>query len=123
MFSFSLLSASVYSQEKPKKTPEEFAQKRSEKMSKLLNLDESQKSQIYQLFLEGHTQMKKDRETYKDDKESLKKLRKENRESMKSKLQSILTTEQFTKLQEHKKNKHEKRKGKKKFHKKDKQKS
>lgn len=118
VFGLSLLSSTVYSQDKQKKTPEEFAKMRSEKMSTTLSLDENQKSQIYQLFLDQHSQWQKDKETYKNDKESFKKLRKENRETMKSKMQSILTTEQYTKWQEHKKSKHEKHKGKKKLHKK-----
>lgn len=96
-----LLSGFAHSQqnEKVKKTPEEFAQKRADRMKQSLSLSDAQYKQVYDLFLKKGQERKSNKEKYKDmDKTARKELRTQNRENFQKQLQGILNKEQIEKL-------------------------
>ncbi|HMQ70159.1 MAG TPA: hypothetical protein PKA90_14330 [Ignavibacteria bacterium] len=95
-----LISGSAYSQQqdKVKKTPEEFAQKKADMMKKNLSLSDSQYKQMYDLFLNKANERKSNKEKYKDmDKTARKEMRKQNREKFQSRIREILNKEQIEK--------------------------
>ena len=91
---------------KPKKTPEERASMITERMKKGLELTDEQYSSVYNIILEAQKQ--RDVEIAK--REELKKAAKERFEKTEAGLKEVLTPDQFSKLQEHKKKMIEKRK-------------
>ena len=116
ILNIALSSGIAFSQqnEKVKKTPEEFAQKRAERMKESLSLTEVQYKQVYDMFLSKAQERKSNKEKYKDlDKTARKELKKQNREKFQSQLNEILNTDQIAKLNEMKsKHKGKKNKGK-----------
>ena len=95
-----LISGSAYSQQqdKVKKKPEEFAQKKADRMKKNLSLSDSQYKQIYDLFLSKANERKSNKGKYKDmDKTARKEIRKQNREKFQSQIMEILDKEQIEK--------------------------
>ena len=95
-----LISGSAYSQQqdKVKKTPEEFVQKKADRMKKNLSLSDSQYKQIYDLFLSKANERKSNKGKYKDmDKTARKEIRKQNREKFQSQIMEILDKEQIEK--------------------------
>jgi len=116
ILNIALFSGIAFSQqnEKVKKTPEEFAQKRAERMKESLSLTEVQYKQVYEMFLSKAQERKSNKEKYKDlDKTARKELKKQNREKFQSQLNEILNTDQIAKLNEMKsKHKGKKNKGK-----------
>ena len=105
----------VYSQVddlKPKKTPEESAQKMSERMSKALTLTSNQQSQAYSIIL-SHCQKADEIRAATTDKESRKTQIKSLRQSTDSQITAILTDEQVQKYndlkQKMKERKHQKK--------------
>jgi Asp-tRNA(Asn)/Glu-tRNA(Gln) amidotransferase C subunit len=116
ILNIALFSGIAFSQqnEKVKKTPEEFAQKRAERMKESLSLTEVQYKQVYDMFLSKAQERKSNKEKYKDlDKTARKELKKQNREKFQSQLNEILNTDQIAKLNEMKsKHKGKKNKGK-----------
>ena len=116
ILNIALFSGIAFSQqnEKVKKTPEEFAQKRAERMKESLSLTEVQYKQVYDMFLSKARERKSNKEKYKDlDKTARKELKKQNREKFQSQLNEILNTDQIAKLNEMKsKHKGKKNKGK-----------
>ena len=116
ILNIALFSGIAFSQqnEKVKKTPEEFAQKRAERMKESLSLTEVQYKQVYDMFLSKAQERKSNKEKYKDlDKTARKELKKQNREKFQSQLNEILNTDLIAKLNEMKsKHKGKKNKGK-----------
>ena len=103
ILNIALFSGIAFSQqnEKVKKTPEEFAQKRAERMKESLSLTEVQYKQVYNMFLSKAQERKSNKEKYKDlDKTARKELKKQNREKFQSQLNEILNTDQIAKLNE-----------------------
>ena len=111
----SLFAASnIYSQIEdmaPKKTPEERAKKRNEKMAKYLSLTADQQDKTYDIWLSHCTQADALRNSTTD-KEARKTEMKKLFESTDTQLQSVLTSDQLTKYNEMKQKMKEKRKGK-----------
>ena len=107
-------AGSIYSQsvdKAPKKTPEERAKNRSEKMTKYLSLTDEQKQKVYDIWYSHCTQADAIRNSTTD-KETCRKEIKKLFESTDLQLQSVLTSEQLTKYNEFKEKMKEKRKGK-----------
>lgn len=114
IMNIALFSGVAFSQQndKVKKTPEEFAQKRADRMKESLSLSDEQYRQVYDMFLSKAQERKSNKEKYKDlDKNARKELKKQNREKFQSQLQEILNKEQIEKLKEIK-SKHRDKKGK-----------
>jgi len=95
----------------PKKTPEERAKNRSEKMAKYLSLTSEQQQKVYDIWLSHCTQADALRNSTTD-KETRKSEMKKLFESTDTQLQSVLTSEQLTKYNEMKEKMKEKRKNK-----------
>lgn len=93
---------------KPKKTPEERAQKITDKLNEKLSLSSDQYSKIYIIFL-SHAQQA-DQIRSSSDKQSRKDQMKSLRQSTDSQVQSVLSSEQLQKYNEIKKMIMEKRK-------------
>lgn len=116
-----LTSQSGLSQEKVKKTPEERAQKHSEKMTKHLSLSDEQQKQVYDILFSRATQVDELRNNKDITKESRKEQVKSIFSDADSKLGNIFTKEQnekWTKHKEMKKEKHIQKKKMKKHNKK-----
>jgi len=96
---------------KQKKSPEERAQKMSDKMSKKLSLTSDQYNQVYSIML-SHAQQA-DQIRSSNDKQSCKEQMKKLRQSTDSQLQAVFTEEQLQKYNELKMMMKEKRKNKK----------
>jgi len=115
LFITSLFAVSnIYSQtsdKAPKKTPEERAKNRSEKMTKHLSLTDEQKQKVYDIWYSHCTQADALRNSTTD-KETRKSEMKKLFESTDTQLQSVLTSDQLTKYNEMKEKMKEKRKGK-----------
>lgn len=116
-----LLSISnTYSQQdngekKQRKTPEERAQKRADKMKEKLSLTEDQHKQVYDIMLSQANEMKTVWESTKNDqdKTARKEKMKAIRESGKIQINSVLNADQQKLWETHKKEMKEKHKGKK----------
>ncbi len=118
---FALSINNVFSQDLGKKTPEERAQKHTDKLTKELSLSDEQSKQVYSAFLSQAQQMEALKSTDTD--------KKAKREQMKSiwqntdaTISSLLDKDQsvkYEKFKEKRKEKHKQKKGMKK-HKKDK---
>lgn len=76
-------------------TPEQRAEKQTERMQQALQLDEKQKKQVYELNLESMRKMQAER---KENRAEFMNMRNERNERLKS----ILTTEQYAKLEQRK---------------------
>ncbi|MEZ4922089.1 MAG: DUF4890 domain-containing protein [Crocinitomicaceae bacterium] len=87
-------------------SPEERAEKRTEKMAEMLDLTADQKEKILKLNLEHAKEM----ESIKAEGEKLKEKAKNERDSNKKAVESILTDEQKKILEEKEKEREEKRK-------------
>jgi len=82
-----------------KKTPEERAQKITERMKTNLKLDESQSQKIYTLFLNHFNAVKTLKESNQGaDKSAIKEKMKDNRKELKEGIRNTLTDEQFKQL-------------------------
>ena len=107
------------------KSPEAKATARVNKLSNKLDLSEEQKSQIHELFMAQANKEKISREEIKsmsqEERSAFKESRKAQRAEFEAQLSTILTTEQFEKLQANKKEgkKRRKKQGKKNKGKKD----
>lgn len=102
-------------EKKQRKTPEERAQKRADKMKEKLSLTEDQHKQVYDIMLSQANEMKAVWESTKNDqdKTSRKEKMKAIRESGKTQLNSVLSADQQKLWEAHKKEMKEKHKGKK----------
>lgn len=87
-------------------TPEERAQKRTDKMTKELELSEEQAKQVYAINLNDAKEM----EAIRIEKEKLKKRAKAQREKSRTEMDNVLTAEQKVKMEQIKKEKIEKKK-------------
>jgi periplasmic protein CpxP/Spy len=112
---FVLFAGSTYSQDLGKKTPEERAQKRADKMNEKLSLSNEQYKEIYNAFLSQAQQMEvlwsnkdMDKTTRKDQMKSI-------RQGTNSKISSLLTAEQLTKFEKFKEERKQKHKQKRKM--------
>ncbi len=113
-------AGNVYSQQnddgtkKQRKTPEERAQKRADKMKEKLSLTDDQRTQVYGIFLSQANEMKSIWESTKNDQD--KTARKEKMkaiwESSNTQINSVLDANQQQLWEAHKKEMKEKHKGK-----------
>ena len=103
------------SEKKQRKTPEERAQKRADKMKEKLSLTDDQHKQVYDIFLTQGNEMKSVWESSKSDqdKTARKEKMKAIRESGKTQINSVLNANQQQLWETHKKEKKEKHKSKK----------
>jgi len=103
------------SEKKQRKTPEERAQKRADKMKEKLSLTDDQHKQVYDILLTQGNEMKSVWESSKNDqdKTARKEKMKAIRESGKTQINSVLNANQQQLWETHKKEKKEKHKGKK----------
>ena len=117
LFSFVLLLAvlistgNIFAQvnDKPKKTPEERAKFRADKMKENLNLTDEQYQSIYSMMLTNMLDRKSLREQYSTDKEGFKKAMKEKRKNNREQLKNILNDDQKAKMKQmRKQHRHEK---------------
>jgi periplasmic protein CpxP/Spy len=116
-----LTANEIFTQDLGKKTPEERAQKRAEKMTKHLSLNDDQYKQIYDAFLLQAQQIDALKST-DGDKKVKKEQMKSIRQNTDATITGLLSAEQNIKYQQFKekrKEKHKQKKGMKK-HKKDK---
>ncbi|HMT11051.1 MAG TPA: hypothetical protein PKA39_05455 [Ignavibacteria bacterium] len=104
-----LISQSSFGQEKFKKTPEERAQHKTDKMTKHLSLTDDQQKQVYDILYNQATQM----DALRGNQEMTKEARKEQKKAIwsdtDSKLSGVFNTEQiekWNKFKEKKKQKH-----------------
>jgi hypothetical protein len=95
------------SNDKPKKTPEERAKFRTDKMKENLNLSDEQYQSVYSMILSNIQERKNLREQYGTDKEGFKKAMKERRKTNKDQLKNILNDDQKAKLKEMRKQHHQ----------------
>ena len=102
-------------EKKQRKTPEERAQKRADKMKEKLSLTDDQHKQIYDIMLAQANEMKAVWESTKNDqdKTARKEKMKSIRESGKTQINSVLNADQQKLWETHKKEMKEKHKGKK----------
>ncbi len=103
------------SEKKQRKTSEERAQKRADKMKEKLSLTDDQHKQVYEILLTQGNEMKSVWESSKNDqdKTARKEKMKAIRESGKTQINSVLNANQQQLWETHKKEKKEKHKGKK----------
>lgn len=112
-------AANSYSQDngdkKQKKTPEERAQKRADKMKEKLSLSDEQHKQVFDILLSKGNEMKSVWEQTKNDqdKTARKEKMKAIRDSYNSQINSVLSSTQQQLWETHKKEMKEKHKGKK----------
>lgn len=104
----------IFSQDFGKKTPEERAQKRAERLQKDLSLSDDQYKQVYDLFLSQGQQMKALKESSEQDKTARKEKMKSIWQSTDASISGILSSEQNTKYEQFKKERKEKHMQKKK---------
>jgi len=116
-----LFSASVLSQYKniSDKTPEQIAERRSDKLRKILNLDDYQYKQVYEIIYNSVSEINNLREKMKNNgtdktvfRHDIKKIRTETYE----KIKSVLNQEQQNKFEELRKKRMEKAKQRKDKH-------
>ncbi len=115
-----LISQSSFGQEKFKKTPEERAQHKTDKMTKHLSLTDDQQKQVYDILYNQATQI----DALRGNQEMTKEARKEQKKAIwsdtDSKLSGVFNTEQiekWNKFKEKKKQKHMNKKSSKKHNK------
>lgn len=99
---------------KVKKTPEEVATKRADKLKTELTLSDEQRSKVYTILLDNTTKVRAVKEKYPNDKKAAKAEIKPLRETCDASIKSVLTPEQVTKWEQLKKEKKEQHKEKKK---------
>ncbi len=102
-------------EKKQRKTPEERAQKRADRMKEKLALTDDQHKQVYNIMLSQANEMKAVWESTKNDqdKTARKEKMKAIRESGKTQINSVLSADQQKLWETHKKEMKEKHKGKK----------
>lgn len=113
-----LVTFGIQAQERREKmkdiTPEERIEKRTERLSEKLSLDENQKAKVKEIMATQQKENQKVREEIKAEKENLRTKIEENhkkqQENLKAKLKTVLTEEQLKKWEELQKNNQEKRK-------------
>ena len=113
-------AGNIYSQQdgngekKQKKTPEERAQKRADKMKDILSLSEDQHKQVYDIMLNHMNEKRSIWESSKNDqdKTARKEKMKAVRESTNTQINSLLSADQQKLWESHKKEMKEKHKGK-----------
>jgi protein CpxP len=103
------------SEKKQRKTPEERAQNRADKMKEKLSLTDDQHKQVYDILITQGNEMKSVWESSKNDqdKTARKEKMKAIRESGNTQINSVLNANQQQLWETHKKEKKEKHKGKK----------
>lgn len=99
-----LITSSLFAQaQKGKKSPEERAQSRVEKISQELNLSDTQEQEIYELFLsegkKGLVEGKNIRDLNKDERQAYINARKEEKAAIYEKIAEILDEDQFATFQ------------------------
>ncbi|MBE2217446.1 MAG: hypothetical protein IAE90_04530 [Ignavibacteria bacterium] len=109
-----LISHSSFGQEKFKKTPEERAQHKTEKMTKHLSLTDDQQKQVYDILYSQATQMSALKENKDLTKDSRREQMKSLRSDTDSKLTGVFNAEQIDKWNKFKENKKQKHMQKKK---------
>lgn len=100
-----LVAVGVQAQDRKEKiknaTPEERVEKRTEKISEKLGLDETQKKKVKEIFEAQEKENKAEREAMKAEREkaraAMKESMKKQHEELKAKLKPVLTAEQFKK--------------------------
>lgn len=114
-----LLAAGVYAKDstRVKKSPEEIANKRADKLKTELSLSDDQRSRVYGALLDAITKKQAIKEKYKGsgDKKAMKTEMKSVHANLDASMKSILTTEQYNKwtdMKEKQKEKHKEKKGK-----------
>jgi len=112
VFLFNFLVINVYSQDKPKMTPEERAKKITTELQTVLNLSDEQYNQAYTAYYNHFTKVKELRNSG-DDADKKGKI-KSYRKDLRTEMKSILTDEQAEKLKSYLKEKKANRKEKKK---------
>jgi hypothetical protein len=102
----SLMALSTFAQndERKVKTPEERATMRAEKLQTALELSDEQTKKVEAAILVKMTSAKEIRAKHKEDKEAMKKEMRPVRDAFQASMKEILTTEQYTKWEEMKKN-------------------
>ncbi len=106
------MNASSIAQERGKgKSPEQRAEKITNKLTEKLDLSSRQVPQVKAIVLDFATKMQEARQSNQGDKEAMKEIRKQLRSEKKAEMQAVLTEEQFEKLKELKKERREGRKG------------
>lgn len=114
IFAALLISANtVYSQDF-KKSPEERAQKRAEKLKEKLSLTDDQYKQVYDAFLSQSQQMKSLKEAGEQDKTARREKMKSIRQNTDATVNGLLNSDQKTKYDQLKKERKEKHMQKKK---------
>lgn len=104
-------TASSQQDQKRSNNPEEIATKKADKLRAKLTLSDDQYKQVYTIFLENANRRIAEKEKMKDmDKSARKEMKIRYRQETYEKLQSILTKEQMTKLEQMKENKRSKKK-------------
>lgn len=107
-------NANSQHQDKASRTPEEIAQKISDKLKTKLTLSDDQYKQVYDMALNHAREMVNNKEKYKSmDKSSRKEQYKQNKDSFRKQLETILNQDQIRKLNEMKQKHHDKSKVKK----------
>lgn len=97
--------------DKPKKTIEERAKFRADKMKDKLNLTDDQYQSVYNMMLTNMQDRKSLKEQYGTDKEGFKKAMKEKRKNNREQLKNILNDDQKAKMKQMRKQ-HRQEKGK-----------
>lgn len=115
-----MITAGAYAQDssKVKRSPEEMANRKADKLKTELGLSDDQRGKVYTVFLDKINKREAIQAKYKDskDKKAMKAEMKTVEETAETNLKGILTTEQFTKwqtLREERKQQHKDKKGKK----------
>jgi periplasmic protein CpxP/Spy len=110
--------------DKARKTPEEMARMRTDKMAQKLELNASQKSQLQALNLRHAQEMKARRESYKAsgektaaDKAKIQEARKASHDKWQAELKGVLTEQQYAKYEAYRAEMQQKRADGKKDHK------
>lgn len=112
---FVLFAGSTYSQDLGKKTSEERAQKRADKMNQHLSLSNEQYKEIYNAFLSQAQQVQALKSNKDMDKTARKEQMKSIRQGTDSKITSLLNSEQVTKYEKFKEERKQKHMQKKKM--------
>ncbi|MHC2992255.1 hypothetical protein OB13_11885 [Pontibacter sp. HJ8] len=97
--------------EKVRKSPEEMARMKTERLSQKLDLNATQKNQLQALNLRQAEEMKAMRERYKgtEDKAQLREAKKASHDKWQAELKSILTEKQYTQYEADRVEMHHKR--------------
>ncbi len=110
-----VFAVSTFAQDgaKVKKTPEQIATKKADKLKTELALSDDQRTKVYTILLESTTKIQAIKAKYPNDKKAAHAEIKPIRETSEASIKAILTPEQVTKWEALKKEKKEKTKAKK----------